>query len=135
MVLLPSANFFQKSMSFYVFREPLYETREVYMDDLLVYGHNDDDFVANVRAIFQKCRDKAVTLSAKKLYLGFDTVPFVGHELDATGIKMSQKCIQSTIQFAKPTTLTELYISSKNIIPGLGQLFQGPNSTTFTLTS
>ena len=81
----------------------------MYIDDLLVYGHDDADFVANVRTIFQKCREKTVTLSAKKLYLGFDTVPFVGHELDATGINMTQKRMQSTILFEKPTTLTELY--------------------------
>jgi len=36
--LLPSAKNFQKSMSFYVFREPLYQICEVYMDDLLIYG-------------------------------------------------------------------------------------------------
>ena len=33
----------------------------------------------------------------KKLYLGFDTMSFVGHELDATGINISQKRIQSII--------------------------------------
>jgi len=36
MGLLPSANFFQKSMSFYVFCEPLYQICEVYIDDLLI---------------------------------------------------------------------------------------------------
>ena len=65
MGLLPSAIFFQKSMSYYVFSEPLYQICEVYIDDLLVYGHDDDDIVNNVRTIFQKCRDKTVTLSAK----------------------------------------------------------------------
>ena len=34
MGLLPSTNFFQKSMSYYVFREPLYQICEVYIDDL-----------------------------------------------------------------------------------------------------
>ena len=71
-------DFSSKSMSDYVFREPLYQICEVYIDDLLVYGHDDDEFVANVRTIFQKCRDKTVTLSAKTLYLGFDIIPFVG---------------------------------------------------------
>jgi len=90
-------HFSQKSMIFYVFREQICE---MYVDDLLVYGQDDDDFVANVRTIFQKCGEKTVTLGAKKtLYLGFDTVPFVGHELDSTDINMSQKRIQSTIQF------------------------------------
>ena len=84
--------FFQKSMSFYVFHEPQYQIYEVYIDDLLVYGHDDDDFVTSVRTIFQKCRDKIFTLN---IYLGLDTVPFVGHDLDATGINMSQKRIKS----------------------------------------
>ena len=109
MGLLPSANFFQKSMSYYVFREPLYQICEVYIDDLLIYGDDDDSFVQNVRTIFQKCREKNVTLSAKKLYLGFDTVQFVGHELDSTGINMTQKRIESTIQFVQPNSLIELY--------------------------
>ena len=86
-------NFPQKSMNFSVFREPLYQICEVHIDDPLVYGHDDDEFVANVRTIFKKCWEKTVTLSAKTLYLGFDSVPFVGHELDSTRINMSQKCM------------------------------------------
>ena len=50
-----------------------------------------------------------VTLSAKELYLSFDTVPFVGHELDSTGINMSQKRVKSTINLVKPVALIELY--------------------------
>jgi len=34
---------------------------------------------------------------------------FVGHEIDARSINMSQKCIQSAVQFAKPGKLTEIY--------------------------
>ena len=48
MGLLPSANFFQNSMRFHVFRESLYQKCEVYIDDLLVYGHDDDDFIAKL---------------------------------------------------------------------------------------
>ena len=65
MGLLPSANFFQKSMSYYVFREPLYQICEVYIDDLLINGTDDDNFVQNVCTIFQKFREKNVTLGAK----------------------------------------------------------------------
>ena len=74
-------------MRYYVFRELLYQICEVYTDDLLIYGDDDDSFVQTLRTIFQKCREKNVTLSEKKLYLGFDRVQFVGHELDSTGIQ------------------------------------------------
>ena len=103
MGLFPSANFFQKSMSCYVFHEPLYQIREVYIDDLMIYGDDDDCFVQNVRTIFQKCREKNVTLSAKKLYLGFDTVQFVGHELDSTGINMTQNVSKALYSLPNPT--------------------------------
>jgi len=79
------------------------------IDDLLIYGDDDDSFVQNVRTIFQKYREKKVTLSAKKLYLGFDSVQFNGHELDSTSINMTQKGIESTIQFVQPNSLRELY--------------------------
>ena len=103
MGLSPSAIFFQESMSYFVFREKLNQICEIHIDDLLIYGTDNDNFVQNVCTIFQKCREKNVTLSAKKLYLGFDTVPFVGHELDSTDINMTQKRIESSIQSPNPT--------------------------------
>ena len=45
--LLPSANYFQKSMSYFVFREPRYQICKVYIDDLLIYGTDDHNFVQN----------------------------------------------------------------------------------------
>ena len=88
-------------MSYYIFRKPLNQICEVYTDDFLIYGDDDDTFVQTVRTIFQKCCEKHVTLSGKKLYLGFDSVQFVGHELESTGINMTQKRIESTIKFAQ----------------------------------
>jgi len=42
-------------------------------------------------------------------YLGLDNVPIVGHKLDSTDINMTQKHIESTIQFTQPNSLSELY--------------------------
>jgi transposase InsO family protein len=108
MGLLPSANFFQKSMSEYVFYGLLYTLCEVYIDDLLMYGNDDTTFLDNVRAIFERCRLKNVTLNAKKLKLGDYTAEFVGHTIDASGLNMTQKRIESTIAFAQPKSLKEL---------------------------
>ena len=91
----------------YRFHEPIYQICEVSIDELLIYGSDDDRFVQNVCTIFQKCREKIVTFSAKNLYLGIDTVPFVGHALDSTGINMTQKRIESIIQFAQPNSEIE----------------------------
>jgi hypothetical protein len=40
-----------------------------------------------------------VTLNPKKVHLGLTTIIFVGHEIDAEGINMSQKRVESTIDF------------------------------------
>jgi len=40
-------------------------SRATISDDLLIYGTDDENFVQNVCTIFQKCREKNVTLSAK----------------------------------------------------------------------
>ena len=42
------------------------------------------------------------------MIIGFDTILFVRHDIDARGINMSQKRIESTIAFCKPTSLKEL---------------------------
>ena len=75
MGILPSANFFQKSMSVHILKGPLYTTCEVYIDDLLFDGQNDEDFVRNTHEIFEICRNKGVIFSAKKLMIGMTKVP------------------------------------------------------------
>ena len=91
MGLLPSANFFQKIMGVHILNGLIYNICEVYIDDMLVFGETDDAFIRNVTTVFQLCREKNVTLNAKKLVIGVDTVPFVGHEISVTGINMSKK--------------------------------------------
>ena len=95
-------------MSVHILNGPLYRTCEVYIDDLLFHGQNDEDFARNTREIFEICRNKGVILSAKKLVIGMTKVPFVGHEVDSLGLDMSQARIDSTIAFTKPASLKEL---------------------------
>jgi hypothetical protein len=108
MGLLPSANYFQKSMGVYVLNDLLYKICEVYIDDMLILGRDDDNFISNVRTVFQRCREKNVALNVKKLTIAKDKVQFLGHEIDSCGINMSQKRIEGTIAFAEPSMLKEL---------------------------
>jgi len=106
MGLLSSANFFQKSMSVHILNGRIYRTCEVYIDDLLFHGQNDEDFVQNTREIFEICRNKGVILSAKKLVIGTTKAP-LGHEVDSLGLNMTQARIDRTIAFTKPETLKD----------------------------
>ena len=99
-------------MGVYVLHDLLYKCCEVYIDDMLIFGTDDDDFLSNVRKVFQRCREKYVTLNSKKLTIGKDKVSFIGHELDLQGIKnVSQKRLDSATRFSKPSTLKDLQSS------------------------
>jgi transposase InsO family protein len=108
MGLLPSANFFQKSMSTYVLHGLLYSQCEVYIDDVFLCGVTDDALLEHARKVFQRFREKRVTLNPLKVEMGADKVQFVGHEIDAEGLNMSQKRIEGTIAFIQPRTVKEL---------------------------
>ena len=83
MELLPSANISKKSMGVHVLHGLKYNICEVNIDDMLIFGKNEDNFLANTCTLFQCCRERNVTLNAKKLIIGFDAIPFVGHDIDA----------------------------------------------------
>ena len=95
-------------MSVHILSGTLYRTCEVYIDDLLFHGQDDEDFLRNARDIFQICREKAVIFSAKKLVIGMERVTFVGHDVDSQGLNMTAPRIASTIVFKTPETLKEL---------------------------
>ena len=58
----------------YVFNDLMYKCCEVYIDDMLIFGTDDENFLSNVRKVFQRCREKNVTLNSKKLTIGIDKV-------------------------------------------------------------
>jgi len=79
MGLLPSANFSQKRMVVYVLNGLIYNICELYIDDMLVFGGDDDAFIRNGRTVFVRCWEE-----------------------NATSINMSKKRTESAIDFSKP---------------------------------
>ena len=69
MGLLPSANFFQKSMGVYILHGLIYNICEIYIDDMVEFGVTDDACIRNVTMVtntFKRCREKNATLNAKR---------------------------------------------------------------------
>ena len=107
--MLPSDNFFQKSMSIHILNGPFQRTFDVYIlyiDDLDFQGKEKDDFIIKAREIFNICRDKGVI--RKKLVIGMGKGTLLGKDIDSKGLNMTAPCIASVIDFAKPSTLKEL---------------------------
>jgi hypothetical protein len=77
MGILPAANYFQKTMSEDVLAGFMYTMCEDYIDDLLIAAKDDPEFMGYLKVIFQRLRDKNVTLNPKKVKLGASMVQFI----------------------------------------------------------
>ena len=104
----PAANYFQRTMSQEVLPGLIYNCCEVYIDDILVYGRTEDEYIENLRKVFQRFREKGITLNPDKCIFGADEVEFVGHVLDATGVTFSRTKFDSVVDFIKPSNMKEL---------------------------
>ena len=62
MGLIPSANFFQKSMDVHALHVFIFNICEVYIDDKLIFGTNEDTFLDNTGTVFQRYRERNATL-------------------------------------------------------------------------
>jgi hypothetical protein len=63
MGILPSANYFQRSMQYEVLKDLLYTVCEVYIDDLFIMGDTPSEFIVNLTKVLQRLRYHRMTLN------------------------------------------------------------------------
>jgi hypothetical protein len=108
MGLKGAPSFFQKMMASVVLVGLVYLICEVYLDDIITYGMTIEEFLQNLRLIFERLRRHNVTLNPKKCRFGLAKVEYCGHTIDETGIHFSREKLQKVIDFPKPTTITQM---------------------------
>ncbi len=89
MGLKGAASYFQRMMASKVLAGLLYIFLELYLDDVLIYATNDDEFLERLGIVFESFRQFNITLNPKKCYFGLAEVEFVGHVLKTDGICFS----------------------------------------------
>ena len=109
MGLLPSANYFQRTMAEEVLHGLVYSDCEVYIDDLIITADKKLEYLTSIETVFQRLREKNITLNPKKIKMGLGKIQFVGHEIDHEGLNMSKERIENTVDIKKPQNLKELY--------------------------
>ncbi len=70
MGLKGSGPYFQRSMQNKVLNGLVYEICEIYIDDILIHGKSEAEFLRNVRRVFERLRAKNVAVNPKKTKLG-----------------------------------------------------------------
>jgi hypothetical protein len=108
MGLKNAASYFQRVMATVVLAGILYVACELYIDDIFVFGKDEDEFVKHLGMVFDRLRQSKVTLNPKKCRFGMASVEYVGHVISADGITFSDEKRGKVLEFPLPRTQTEL---------------------------
>ncbi len=100
MGLKGAAFYCQRMMASRVLAGLLYIFVELYLDDVLVYATNDDEFLERLRIVFERIRQFNITLNPKTCYFGLAEVEFVGHVLKSDGVYFSTEKRTKILDFA-----------------------------------
>ena len=108
MGLMGAPAYFQRVMTTVVLAGLMFNSCQVYMDDIIVFGKSWEEYIENLRKVLERLRKYKLTANPKKTKLGLSQVEYVGHTIDSTGMSFEPKRIQEVVDFPKPTTLGEL---------------------------
>ena len=93
---------------------------EVYLDDVLVFGNNEDEYIYNLEKVFARFRQYNITLHPDKCRFGLSEVEYVGYVINEKGMSFSQEKIDSVLNFPKPVIMKNLksFLGLANYFPG-----------------
>jgi hypothetical protein len=69
-----------------------YVTRicEIYIDDVLLFGTTDNEYLSNTRKVLGRFRENKVAANPAKTRLGLKEVEYVGHLISSTGTSFTE---------------------------------------------
>jgi hypothetical protein len=80
----------------------IYLICEVYLDDIIVHGGDEAEFIKHLRMVFQRLKEKNITVNPKKCKFGLTRIEYIGHVLSQEGLTMSDEKIRKVVDFPKP---------------------------------
>jgi len=75
---------------------------EIYLDDVLVYGTSEEDFLANLERTFERMHEYNFTLHPDKCEFGMSAVEYVGHTIDDKGVHFSVEKRETVLNIPRP---------------------------------
>ena len=80
----------------------------VYLDDVIVYSHMEEDHFRWLQAIFERFHDHGLKLKPYKCILLQKHITFLGHEVSAEGMKPGNLNLKGIAKMAPPAHSTEV---------------------------
>jgi len=108
MGLKGAPSYFQQKVASDVLSGLLYQICELYIDDVIVHGKTEEEYLQRLRRLFQRCRDRRLFLNPKKCRLGLDQVEYLGHVINAAGVTFSREKIATVLEIGVPVIQKQL---------------------------
>ena len=100
------------------------------MDDILVFGKTQDEHDKHLKAVLKQIEEANVTLSPQKCEFSKTKLTFLGHIIDADGIRADPEKTKTIVNMSPPTSVSELrrFLGMANQLgkftPNLAQITQ-----------
>ena len=96
--------YFQRSMASVVLARFVYIICEIYIDDVLIHGRSEEDFLVNLRKVLDRLRQFVVAANPKKTKHGLSEVEYVGHVVSSEGTSFTDEKRLKVLDFPLPDT-------------------------------
>ncbi|GJZ91380.1 putative reverse transcriptase domain-containing protein [Tanacetum coccineum] len=80
----------------------------VFIDDILIYSHNEKEHEEHLKTILELLKNEELYAKFSKYEFWINTVKFLGHVIDSSGIHMDPAKIEAVKNWASPTTPSEI---------------------------
>jgi hypothetical protein len=91
-----------------VFMPELDKFMIVFIDDILIYSENEEDYAEHLRIVLTRLREHRLYAKFSKCEFWLKTVPFLGHVLSENGISVDPSKVQEVMDWKSPTSVHEV---------------------------
>lgn len=108
MGLKGAPSYFQKVLATVVLCGLIQISCELYIDDVLVFGKTEDEFLARLEEVFKRFDKHKLTVNPDKCKFGLQEVEYVGHVINEHGLSHSPRRLEEVLAIEKPTHSKQL---------------------------
>ena len=78
----------------------------IYLDDVIVYSHTEEERLTQLRAVFERFRESGLKLKPSKCSFFHTEINYLGHTVSAKGMEPSMEGIKAIAEMALPRIYT-----------------------------
>jgi hypothetical protein len=80
----------------------------VFIDDILIYSKNEEDYANHIRIVLQQLRDHHLYATFSKCEFWLNSVKFLGHTISSEGILVDPTKVQEVMDWKLPTSVHQI---------------------------